>query len=244
MSSIDDQLASLKAAKLPRLRQIILNSTDDDAVRGMFGIAIGNLPRDEQQSILIQVLEAQGDEHNTTPCDGDEVQIELAILRGPLLHEHRLTILHAHKSTEIHSLLTAAMTVALVDFPRSALQDILDVTQPIPAEHIEGIPATPPQTKPNMVVQTQEKKRLLTGMEWDQDKPPISQVQNSGCRKSSRLEAAIALTAAIKMTHTEAFPARLRPGSDETTKDMPRTEHDLSGDRAVSYFQNMYHKAV
>jgi hypothetical protein len=181
-ASIEAQLDTLRAAKLPRLQRSILKITGESALRKTL-VNLTSPHRTNQQALLLQIAEDGSMHLPALPAaDPDGIESQLAIICGPLLPEHRLGIFEDYEDNELGQLWAAAIE-RLPDTNMRLL--ILGVLQDGGTSRDEPDAAIAPRETRRqaaaVVGEMHDTKLMLASIEWDDDGTRVS---GHGCPKT------------------------------------------------------------
>ncbi|KAF2828661.1 hypothetical protein CC86DRAFT_404561 [Ophiobolus disseminans] len=150
--SLEAELESLRAVRLPRTRELILRGYDDGTLRNLLHHLTNGRSRDEIQQLLLCSLDEPLNPNAPAATDSESIEAVFDDTRSTQFSEHRKMVLTSFSDQEICTLFAGAR------MPVSETS----TTAP-PNKHFHS------QDTENH--QSLETKRIIASLEYDEDEP-------------------------------------------------------------------------
>jgi hypothetical protein len=168
----EDELASLRAVKLPRARELILKSHDQQRLRSVLLALFRERSSKLQIKHLLVYLQLDVDLQTESTNKHDSVEAVFEDLRDTSLLEHREAALNAIEPQEFNRLCSYAISRCPVSGLRACLlQQLCKIeANANEAQNCSSAIENPSQTLTS-VEDSPDSKRSLDFLEWDNDEP-------------------------------------------------------------------------
>jgi hypothetical protein len=223
----EDELASLRAVKLPRTRELILKSYDQQRLRSVLLALLCEQSSKLQIKHLLVYLQLDVDLQTESTNKHDSVEAVFEDLRDTSLLEHREAALNAIEHQELNRLCSYAISRCPVLGLRACLLQQLRKTEANANEAQNCSSAIEnPFQRLTSVEDSPDSKRSLDFLEWDNDEP--EEVHDSCTTSQTSKTAPIATCHEPKRRKVGHAPKETRNSSQVIQQDLSSQQNEGS----------------